>query len=1394
MADSTVQTTINGGQNQGVLGAGVVHVGIINFHGRSAEQPVPAQADAGPIPPCPYPGLAYFGPDEADLFFGRHTAIERLSETVSKQSLTALVGASGAGKSSVVLAGLAPHLARTGEWLFSYFRIGTDPNHNPFWTLAEALVPLCTESKNEIIEMDNTVALAESLQVGRLTLRNVFARCRSRSKGKRILLIADQFEEVFTLVKDEAIQQRFITVLLEGFPDSALGAGPDVGLVLTLRADFYGRALQYRPLADVLQGRIENLGPMTRDELRQAIVRPAEKEDVSFEAGLVQTLLNDVGGKPGSLPLLQFALREMWGRLENRTVTRASYDAIDGVEGALARRAEAKFKELTKGGVDARTGKDFRCSFTEKDFQRLFTRLVTLGEGQEDTRRVVERRELDEGVWELAQTLAGVENRLVVTNAPAPEHETVEVVHEALIRHWPRLVEWIGKDRVFQVWLRLIHGNVALWLNDASDDGPLLRGGMLAQAKEWLATRREDLSPEERAFVDASVHDHEAREMWKKRQRRSLRISAVCALFLALLATAASVGFYRANNEAQEQAVEAQKQADAAIMQRSRFLASLSRQQTAAGDGMSGMLIALEALDLLGEFPRAQRAAAKDLELALYSALTGNRELRILPPQIGPQAAPTGAKSERVTAVRFSPDGRQVLVASTDGSLSTWDSETGALLSRFGGDEHMVLAAFEPKEGGLAATVTEEGEAHLWDTNTGQKLKVLPGEGEAPTALGFSPNGRILVTASDSGVVRLWEVVTGRLIRAFRDEDRRSIKSVTLNLASNRVLVVPGGGSPRLLEVGESGGHRDIAGGSGDAMAADFSPDGASVVAIWADGTWTKEAVTPFGGQPAAKPLGAPVRYASFSPDRHSFVTVTGDQTTRTWDADKGEGMGKPIRENEGEIVKAVFGPDGHGLLTLAAGGSLATSNLPYPVRLWDVQSGNLVATLRGHSLVASSAEFGPDGTKVVTGSDDGTARIWDARPSQAAASIRTYRRSFGGKMDAQDFMLSGTGNDRAFAFTSAPERLVVASRDRRLELWDVRPGPRPDLSPLDPPFETEVLRVAAHPRNNFQIAGSALDGQVRVWDMKRGGQPLQLRQHRAAVSTLVYADDGRLMLAASLDGTASLWNPDDGTLQAVLDGQAGPVLAAAFSSDGRYAATGTDGHAAHLWSVADGKLLRTFEHPDGAVLTLAFDGRGHLLTGSGAGTVRIWDVSEPALTQAIPPEPIRVLRHEEGMVTSVRFSFRTRRVLTTCADGAAYLWDADTGVRVLAIKQASGSPILSALFLPGQDGGDELTLTAARDGSVEIHDGEAGVLVATLSGHQKAVTGVALSGDGRLLATGSPDEGAVRLWSLSPQGGQELVHEAVTRRTRTLSQEDRKRFFLETPRFGDRPKRAAPL
>lgn len=514
---TAINVNIDGGTVQGIVGAGSVVVENLIFYANALPVHPPQDLDEGAIPPCPYPGLAYFTPKDSALFFGRETAIARLRSAVQSRALTALVGASGSGKSSVVLAGLAPRLHSEGGWRFSHFRIGTEANKNPFFALARSLVPLIADTP-PAQQLRDVQELAGALENGEIALSNVLGACRTANPNKRILLIADQFEELFTLVSDQTVRLRFVEVLLGSFQDSADTDLSDISLLLTFRADFYGIGLRNRTIADALQGRVENLGPMTREELREAILRPAGV--VHFENGLIDTLLDDVENKPGSLPLLQFALREMWGRLDRRRMTRIAYDAIGGVEGALAKRAQAAYEILTSEGAN---------KHADLLFRRLFTRLVAVGQGAEDTRRIVGREELDPETWALAQRLAGEDNRLVVTSAPAPDHETVELVHEALIRNWPSLIDWVNRDRAFQSWLRQLKPRVDEWRAHPDDSGTLLRGGPLAVAEDWLARRLDEMTPQEKAYIEESKILRESEKLREQRtiEREQLRLAEI---------------------------------------------------------------------------------------------------------------------------------------------------------------------------------------------------------------------------------------------------------------------------------------------------------------------------------------------------------------------------------------------------------------------------------------------------------------------------------------------------------------------------------------------------------------------------------------------------------------------------------------------------------------------------------------------------------------------------------------------------------------------------------------------------------------------------------------------------------------------------------------------------
>ncbi|MDJ0707927.1 MAG: hypothetical protein QNJ46_32025, partial [Leptolyngbyaceae cyanobacterium MO_188.B28] len=319
---------------------------IYNYFGYREElKPALVDADDDNLP-GPYRGLYHFNPNDAEHFFGRDVFIEKIFQATKRRNFIPVLGASGSGKSSVVLAGLVPKLQQLGHWRFTHFRPGSDSGSNPFLALARALVPLYTKNLDATDKIIQARKLAQSLGNGEIPLTDVFAQIHQNYPTDRVLLIADQFEEIYTLCADQTIRRNFLDTLLASFKSSS-GTSSSTVLVATMRADFLANALSYRPFADMLQNADIKLGAMSQEELTEVIEKPAQKLGVTFEAGLVGRIINDVKDEPGNLPLLEFALTELWKKRTGKQLTHDAYEAIGQVKGALADYADVKYKNLT---------------------------------------------------------------------------------------------------------------------------------------------------------------------------------------------------------------------------------------------------------------------------------------------------------------------------------------------------------------------------------------------------------------------------------------------------------------------------------------------------------------------------------------------------------------------------------------------------------------------------------------------------------------------------------------------------------------------------------------------------------------------------------------------------------------------------------------------------------------------------------------------------------------------------------------------------------------------------------------------------------------------------------------------------------------------------------------
>ena len=487
------------------------------------------------LPDCPYRGLQVFQTQDKDLFFGRQKSIVRLLGEVKAKQLVAVIGSSGSGKSSLVFAGLIPQLPNPESWNVVSFR----PGKNPFDSLAAALLGKLGGKFGSSANLPaaQIQELARQLQQDKDALQKYIAP-KQRTEQKTLLLVADQFEELYTLCSDLEMRSRFLDRLL-----TAVHNAPAFKLVLTMRADFYHYALRYRPFVDALQNACFNLGPMNREELEEAIALPAESRGVSLEKGLVERILEDIdkrpdeeednsNGKqpPDKLPLLEFALKQLWeeaAKDKYPELTNEAYSRIGGVEQALANYAEKIYADLLGG---ERQGQGYE----QKQIQQVFIQLVRPGEetGTEDTRRLAMRSQIGEENWDLVARLNREDLRLLVIGRDdITDTETVEVVHEVLISGWSRLTGWMNANRAFRTWQERLRGALRQWQSSKKDRGALLRGVPLAEAEGWLLEREEDIkSLEEREFIRESVR-------WRDREKLILKFSLFVAILVAIFSS-----------------------------------------------------------------------------------------------------------------------------------------------------------------------------------------------------------------------------------------------------------------------------------------------------------------------------------------------------------------------------------------------------------------------------------------------------------------------------------------------------------------------------------------------------------------------------------------------------------------------------------------------------------------------------------------------------------------------------------------------------------------------------------------------------------------------------------------------------------------------------------------
>ena len=1132
-----------------------------------------AHIAAGDRPP--YLGLAAYGPDDADRFCGRDRLIAALMDRLARQRFVAVVGASGSGKSSLLRAGLMPALHADGDrWSTVLITPGAHP-------MRECALQLAARLGRDPIELATRLAadphnLAPVL-LGLLDAVRPHAQC---------LLVVDQFEEIFSLCEDVSERLAFVRALLAAAHDPH----SRTQVVIGLRADFYAHCARLPELVAALQDAQLIVGPMTPGELSAAITEPAARAGLMVQKALVATIVAEAAARPAALPFVSHALWETWRRRRGTGLFLASYQAVGGLDGAVAQTAEQVYAELDEQH--------------RREARRILVRLTALGDGTEDTRRRVCRAELGDR----AVTMHVLE-RLAAARLVTVGQDTVEIAHEALIRGWPTLQNWLAADRESLRAQRRLTSAAADWATHGHDDAFLYRGSLLA---DWTDRPTDALNETERDFITASA-TRQTREHTRHRRQLRTTIGGLAAglVTVSLLAVLAVV-----------QTANANVQRDLAI---AGSLAAQSRAVLATQPDLANLL----ALAGLRHSITAQTAASAQAALAV--------PMHIARPLIGH----TGA----VTTIAVSPNGHSVATGSTDGTVRLWNATTAGPLAAVRHGSGVNAVAFNGA-GRVLATAGADRRVRLWDANNHHLMGTLTGPA-AVNAVAFSHDGTLIATGNADGTTWIWNAGDHRLLGVLMGHEG-AVHAVAFSPTGKTLATGADDNAARLWNPFTYKTTAILSGHTGEVFTVAFSPDGKTLATGSADGTarlWDTLA-----GTNTAKAIltghSRDVRALAYAADGRTIVTASVDGTARLWSTATHQLLAT-LTGHTDEVLAAAMNPDGTSIVTGSSDGT---------ARLWETNASRSIATLEGHTGYLDTVAFSPDRRSIATGSRDGTVRLWDttnrsltAVLSAGGGFVFTVAYSPDSKMLAtghqdgsirlwdtsthkQIGVLTGHAHGVAsVTFSPDGQLLASGSTDGTARLWNMTT--RHTISVLSGHLKSEWVDAAAFSPDGKTVATTSTDGTARLWDIPTGHTIATVNPHAGHMTSLAFSPNGKTLAVAPADGTALLWDTTTRHVTTALSGHTAEVTSIAFSPDGRSIATGSRDGTTRLWDLRTRQTILALADHIGWVTSVAFSPDGKTIATTS------WDHTA-RLTPAPDTWPTELCRRAGRNLTATEWRF----------------------------------------------------------------------------------------------------------------------------------------------------------